>query len=115
MEDKSPNQIIEELIGTKFVPNYLKKRHGVHYYSEDMTQDIYLSLLSKPEKLKELYSQGGINKVRAYTSGLIQRFLSPLGQGGQKYIRHYNNLDYSDVILSWIFDEKSHNKNENKY
>lgn len=115
METKSPNQIIEELIETKFVPNYLKKRHGLHYYSDDMIQDIYLSLLTKPEKLQELYSQGGINKVRAYTSGLIQRFLSPLGQGGQRYIRHSNNLDYSNIILSWIFDEKSHSRNENKY
>ena len=87
MQDKiTPNQIVEELIQTEFVKNYLRKRAIGSQYLEDMEQDIYIILLEYP-LLTEIYNKKGINGVRQITSGIIQRSLSTKGKFYRMYHR----------------------------
>lgn len=85
------NQIVEELISTGFVKNYVRQR-AIGWPQEDIEQDIYLILLDYP-LLDEIYSVGGINKVRALTAGIIQRHLSEKGKGYRLYKREIKYTD----------------------
>lgn len=85
------SQIVEELISTGFVKNYVRKR-AIGWPQEDIEQDIYLILLEYP-LLDEIYSIGGINKVRALTAGIIQRHLSEKGKGYRLYKREIKYTD----------------------
>lgn len=85
------NQIVEELISTGFVKNYVRKR-AIGWPQQDIEQDIYLILLDYP-LLDEIYSVGGINKVRALTAGIIQRHLSEKGKGYRLYKREIKYTD----------------------
>lgn len=85
------NQIVEELESTGFVKNYVRKR-AIGWPQEDIEQDIYLILLEYP-LLDEIYSIGGINKVRALTAGIIQRHLSEKGKGYRLYKREIKYTD----------------------
>ena len=87
----SNNQIIEELISTGFVKNYIRKR-AVGWPQDDLEQDVYLILLEYP-LLETLYNNGGINKVRQLTSGIIQRHLSEKGKGYRLYKREIKYTD----------------------
>lgn len=86
------NQIVEELIKTDFVKNYVRRRAIGSQYLEDIEQDIYCILLQYP-MLSEIYSKGGINKVRALTAGIIQRHLSEKGKG---YRLYHKEIKYCD-------------------
>ena len=83
---KTPNEIVEELIQTEFVKNYLRKRAIGSQYLEDMENDVYLILLEYP-LLGEIYKKKGINGVRQITSGIIQRSLSTKGKFYRMYHR----------------------------
>ena len=85
------NQIIEELISTEFVKNYIRKR-AIGWPQDDLEQDIYLILLEYP-LLQNLYKQGGINKVRQFASGVIQRHISNTGKGYRLYKREIRYTD----------------------
>lgn len=98
------NQIVEELISTGFVKNYVRKR-AIGWPQEDIEQDIYLILLDYP-LLDEIYSIGGINKVRALTAGIIQRHLSEKGKGYRLYKRE---IKYTDEEIPEIGYEQKQN------
>jgi len=98
------NQIVEELISTGFVKNYIRKR-AIGWPQEDIEQDIYLILLDYP-LLDEIYSIGGINKVRALTAGIIQRHLSEKGRGFRLYKRE---IKYTDEEIPEIGYEQKQN------
>lgn len=98
------NQIVEELISTGFVKNYIRKR-AIGWPQEDIEQDIYLILLDYP-LLDEIYSIGGINKVRALTAGIIQRHLSEKGKGYRLYKRE---IKYTDEQIPEIGYEQKQN------
>lgn len=98
------NQIVEELISTGFVKNYIRKR-AIGWPQEDIEQDIYLILLDYP-LLDEIYSIGGINKVRALTAGIIQRHLSEKGKGYRLYKRE---IKYTDEEIPEIGYEQKQN------
>lgn len=98
------NQIVEELISTGFVKNYVRKR-AIGWPQEDIEQDIYLILLDYP-LLDEIYSVGGINKVRALTAGIIQRHLSEKGKGYRLYKRE---IKYTDEQIPEIGYEQKQN------
>lgn len=98
------NQIVEELISTGFVKNYVRKR-AIGWPQEDIEQDIYLILLDYP-LLDEIYSVGGINKVRALTAGIIQRHLSEKGKGYRLYKRE---IKYTDEEIPEIGYEQKQN------
>ena len=84
------NHIVTELVKTNFIPNYAKKRFfGDETYIDDIVQDVYLILLEHP-LLTEIYSKGGLNKVRAFASGIIQRHLAEKGKGHRLYVRERN-------------------------
>lgn len=101
---KTPNEIVEELIKTGFVKNYLRKR-AIGWPIEDLEQDIYLILLEYP-LLSELYRQGGINKVRQVTSGVIVRHISEKGKGWRNYKRE---IKYTDEEIPEIGYEQKQN------
>lgn len=98
------SQIVEELISSGFVKNYVRKR-AISWPQEDIEQDIYLILLEYP-CLQEIYSQGGINKVRALTAGIIQRHLSEKGRGFRLYKRE---IKYTDEEIPEIGYEQKQN------
>lgn len=89
---KSNNEIIEELISTGFVKQYVRRRAIGSQYQEDIEQDVYLILLEYP-CLQEIYNKGGINKIRALSSGIIQRHLSEKGKGYRLYGREIKYTD----------------------
>lgn len=83
------NEIIEELYNTGFVKNYLKKRLKGEDFIEDCENDIYVMLLEYP-RLISLYNEGGINKIRQLSSGMIIRHISSKGVAERKYRRGIN-------------------------
>lgn len=99
------NQIVEELISTGFVKNYIRKRCIGWDTQEDVEQDIYVILLEYP-LLNELYEKGGINKVRQITSGIIQRHISEKGKGNRLYRRE---LSYTQNEIPEIGYEQKQN------
>lgn len=101
---KSNNEIVEELIETGFVPNYIRKR-AIGWPQEDLEQDILVILLEYP-LLDELYKKGGINKVRQVTSGIIQRHISEKGKGYRLYKRE---IKYTDEEIPEIGYEQKQN------
>lgn len=84
--DITPTEIIEELYKTNFVRNYLKKRLGAENFVEDCENDIYIMLMEYP-RLVTLYKEGGINKIRQLSSGMIIRHISTKGVAERKYRR----------------------------
>lgn len=86
---KSNNEIVEELINTGFVKNYIRKRCIGWDTQEDVEQDVYVILLEYP-LLNELYKKGGINKIRQFASGVIIRHISEKGLGWRRYRREYS-------------------------
>ena len=82
---KSNNEIVEELMATRFVPNYIRQR-ACGWPHKDLEQDVYLILLEYP-LLQKIYKEKGINGVRQVTSGIIQRHLSEKGKGFRLYKR----------------------------
>ena len=87
--DITPTEIIEELYKTNFVRNYLKKRLGEENFVEDCENDIYIMLMEYP-RLVTLYKEGGINKIRQLSSGMIIRHISSKGVAERKYRRGIN-------------------------
>lgn len=102
---KSNNEIVEELINTGFVKNYVRKRCIGWDTQEDVEQDIYVILLEYP-LLNELYEKGGINKIRQITSGIIQRHISEKGKGNRLYRRE---LSYTQNEIPEIGYEQKQN------
>ena len=82
----TPKEIVEELYLTGFVKNYLKKRLGAEDFVEDCENDIYVMLLEYP-RLITLYKEGGINKIRQLSSGMIIRHISSKGLAERRYRR----------------------------
>lgn len=80
------NQIIEELISTGFVKNYVRKRCIGWESQEDIEQDVYLILLEY-DLLQEIYKMKGINGIRQIASGIIQRHVSEKGKANRLYKR----------------------------
>lgn len=103
---KTNNEIVEELIATGFVKNYVRKRAIGSQYQEDIEQDIYEILLTYPF-LPEIYEKGGINKIRALASGTIQRHISEKGKGYRLYHREIKYCD--NEIPDIIPIEQEHN------
>lgn len=101
---KSNNEIVEELISTGFVKNYIRKR-AIGWPQEDLEQDIFVILLEYP-LLDELYRKGGINKIRQVTSGIIQRHISEKGKGYRLYKRE---IKYTDEEIPEIGYEQKQN------
>ena len=102
--NKTPNEIIEELIETGFIKNYLRKR-AIGWPLEDLEQDVLLILLEYP-LLTELYRQGGINKIRQVASGVIIRHISEKGKGNRLYKRE---IQYTDNEIPEIGYEQKQN------
>lgn len=96
-------EIVLELISSNFVKAYIKKRAIGNQYQEDIEQDIYTILLEYP-CLQEIYSKGGISKVRALTAGIIQRYLSVKGKGYRLYSREIKYCD--NEIPEIIYEPK---------
>ena len=75
-EDNSADTIVQWLYDRGLVQNYIKKLEYETIDSDtiqDITQEVWLMLLEKKDKLKELYDTQGITGLTAYVSGLIAR------------------------------------------
>jgi hypothetical protein len=85
---KINNKIVEELVNTHFVENYVRKRCINKPCIEDIIQDTYLSLLEY-ENLSKIYDEQGINGVRRYAAGIIFRSVSDKGTAYRRYFRPF--------------------------
>ena len=91
------NQIVEELISTGFVKNYVRKRCVNKPGIDDIIQDTYLILLESKE-LKRIYDEQGINGVRRFAAGVIFRSISNKGLAFRRYFRpHAEVQNWSEV------------------
>lgn len=102
---KSNNEIVEELISTGFVKNYIRRRCIGWDSQEDVENDVYVILLEYP-LLSELYKKGGINKIRQFASGVIIRHISDKGIGYRLYRRE---LSYTQNEIPEISYEQRQN------
>ena len=102
---KSNNEIVEELISTGFVKNYIRRRCIGWDSQEDVENDVYVILLEYP-LLSELYKKGGINKIRQFASGVIIRHISEKGLGYRLYRRE---LSYTQNEIPEISYEQRQN------
>ena len=102
---KSNNEIVEELINTGFVKNYIRRRCIGWDSQGDVENDVYVILLEYP-LLSELYKKGGINKIRQFASGVIIRHISEKGLGYRLYRRE---LSYTQNEIPEISYEQRQN------
>lgn len=75
-ESNDPDSILNWLYNRGLVQNYIKKLEYENIDEEtiqDEIQDIWLYLVEKKDKLKELYDNQGITGLTAYVSGIIAR------------------------------------------
>lgn len=75
-ESNDPDSILNWLYNRGLVQNYIKKLEYENIDDEtiqDEIQDIWLYLVEKKDKLKELYDTQGITGLTAYVSGIIAR------------------------------------------
>ena len=75
-ESNDPDSILNWLYNRGLVQNYIKKLEYENIDEEtiqDEIQDIWLYLVEKKDKLKELYDTQGITGLTAYVSGIIAR------------------------------------------
>ena len=70
-------KILNELVSTKFVESFCKKKLvNREVELDEAIQHIYLIICElDEEKLIEWYNEGGINKIRQIASGIIHRQL----------------------------------------
>lgn len=88
--------IINELLESQFIPNYIKKIADPSdiEFLEDAENDVWLIVLSIPEeKLKGIYN-GNLNNLRRFVSGIIHRQIKSTSSS---YYRTYKRpLKYID-------------------
>ena len=106
--NNKPDTILNWLYNRGLVQNYIKK---LEYETidedtvQDIIQEVWLYLIEKKDKLKELYDNQGITGLTAYVSGIIARQVhSNSSQIYNKYKRGYKIFKHlSDK--SWeVFD-----------
>lgn len=95
-KDNSTETIIQWLYDRGLVQNYIKKLEYETIDDEtvqDIIQEVWLYLIEKKDKLKELYDTQGITGLTAYVSGVIARQVhSNTSQIYKKYKRDYKRL-----------------------
>ena len=95
-KDNSTETIIQWLYDRGLVQNYIKKLEYETIDEEtiqDIIQEVWLYLIEKKDKLKELYDTQGITGLTAYVSGVIARQVhSNTSQIYKKYKRDYKRL-----------------------
>lgn len=73
---KTKNEILDELYETQFVDKYCREICVNFEDIEDAIGTVWLAVCELDEKrLQKWYDEGGINKVRAIVSGIINRQL----------------------------------------
>lgn len=94
--DNDADTILNWLYNRGLVQNYIKKLEYETIDDEtiqDIIQEVWLYLIEKKDKLKELYDNQGITGLTAYVSGIIARQVhSNTSQIYKKYKRDYKRL-----------------------
>lgn len=68
------DDILQELFETEFVEKYTRQLCMRPDLLEDYVQEVWLLIAELPEdKLQEMYQIDGINTIRRYVSGVINR------------------------------------------
>ena len=77
-ENNDPDTILNWLYNRGLVQNYIKKLEYETIDEEtlqDEIQEVWMYLIEKKDKLKELYDAQGITGLTAYVSGIIARHI----------------------------------------
>lgn len=88
-ESNDPDSILNWLYNRGLVQNYIKKLEYETIDEEtiqDEIQEVWLYLIEKKDKLKELYDTQGITGLTAYVSGIIARQVH--SNSSQIYIKY---------------------------
>lgn len=75
-DSNDPDVLLNWLYNRGLVQNYIKKLEGTSVDPEtlqDEIQEVWLFLIEKKDKLKEIYDAQGITGLTAYVSGVIAR------------------------------------------
>jgi len=112
-----------EILNEIDIPSIAFKTTGGNNYTNDLTQEIYLELLQKPDKVKELYKEGGLKGYvcrMAYYSyhGHLGRFflkyrrrleITP-EQGADLNLQDIlDTADLTEMELMWVTEYLKHN------
>lgn len=105
------------------IPSIAFKTTGGNNYTDDLTQEIYLELLQKPDRVKELHKEGGLKGYvcrMAYYSyhGHLGRFflkyrrrleITP-EQGADLNLQDIlDTADLTEMELMWVTEYLKHN------
>lgn len=75
-DSNDPDVLLNWLYNRGLVQNYIKKLEGTSVDPEtlqDEIQEVWMFLIEKKDKLKEIYDAQGITGLTAYVSGVIAR------------------------------------------
>lgn len=107
-ENNDVNTIIQWLYNRGLVQNYIRK---LEYETidedtlQDEIQEVWMYLIEKKEKLKELYDTQGITGLTAYVSGVISRQIhSNTSLIYKKYKANYKRLIHLSDKTWEVFD-----------
>ena len=115
MINKTKNQIIEELYREGFIDKYISKLALSIDMKliDDIRSEIYLQICSiKEEKILSLYKSGGLNKCRAFISGLIYRQIKSKNSAVYKLKKQYLTNVCVDDFVAFYGDNKGDNDDE---
>lgn len=106
-KDNSADTIVQWLYDRGLVQNYVRKLEYDDVDKEtidDMIQEVWLMLLEKKDKLKELYDTQGITGLTAYVSGMIARQVhSNTSTIYNKYKRDHKRFVHVSEQTWWDF------------
>lgn len=90
-KSRKRDDIIEWLVHTQFVDNYVIKLIGSDDTSvDDVIQDIYLDILEMPQEGWDRLTNQGYGAIRAYVSGMIYRQIVSANSPSYYKYRRYN-------------------------
>lgn len=106
--NNDPDTILQWLYERGLVQNYIKKLEYKTIDTEtvdDEIQEVWLYLVEKKDKLKELYDTQGITGLTAYVSGVIARQIhSNTSQIYKKYKQDYKTFVHISDQTWNVFD-----------
>ena len=106
--NNDPDTILQWLYERGLVQNYIKKLEYKTIDTEtvdDEIQEVWLYLVEKKDKLKELYDTQGITGLTAYVSGVIARQIhSNTSQIYKKYKQDYKTFVHISDQTWDVFD-----------
>lgn len=103
---KTKEEIINELYNTQFVENYTKRLLKQQEFLEDAIAEVWLMIAEIPEeRFQQLYEERGIDKVRQFVGGIINR---QINSKNSKFYYTYIKKNTKNIMIKRTADKKQH-------